>query len=84
MLPAYLDSLSRHIDGNTETAEQDRRIRSWLRNNGYEVIEIAASDLDDKGAMIRHFRRLAGYLDRPQLRQLVKNDRSWFERGQQT
>jgi very-short-patch-repair endonuclease len=77
----YLDGLSRHIHGNAETAERDHLIRSWLRNNGYEVIEIAASDLDDEGAMVRHFRRLAGYLDRPQLRQSVRDDRSWFRRA---
>ncbi|MDY0188746.1 MAG: DEAD/DEAH box helicase, partial [Syntrophus sp. (in: bacteria)] len=37
----YLDGLSAHLHGNSATAEQDQRIRSWLRNNGYEVIEIA-------------------------------------------
>ncbi len=55
----------------------------WLRNNGYEVIEIAVSDLDDVEAMVRHFRKLAGYLERPQLRQSVKDDRSWFRRARQ-
>jgi len=47
----YLDGLSGHLHGNAATAEQDQRIRSWLRNNGYEVIEIAVSDLFDEGAM---------------------------------
>jgi hypothetical protein len=37
----YLDGLSGHLHGNPETAERDREIRSWLRNNGYEVIEVA-------------------------------------------
>ena len=58
----YLDGLSRHLHGNPETAERDRAIRSWLRNNGHEVIEIAATDLHDQGAMTQHFRRLANYL----------------------
>ena len=41
----YLDGLSQHLHGNPETAERDREIRTWLRNTGYEVIEIAASEL---------------------------------------
>src|SRR5207249_2728397 len=36
----YLDGLSGHLHGSRATAEQDVRIRTWLRNNGYEVIEI--------------------------------------------
>jgi len=77
----YLDGLSDHIHGNAETAERDREIRTWLRNNGYEVIEIAASDLDDEGAMVRHFRRLAGYLRKDRLRRTLKTATSWFGRA---
>ena len=58
----YLDGLSRHIHGNPETAERDRQICAWLRGSGYEVLEIAASELGDEQAMAKHFRRLAGYL----------------------
>ncbi|MBC2710642.1 MAG: DUF1998 domain-containing protein, partial [Desulfosarcina sp.] len=78
----YLDGLSNHIHGNTKTAEKDQRIRTWLRNNGYEVIEIAVSDLDDQGAMIRHFRRLAGYLRADDIRNSIKDDTSWFGRAE--
>ena len=74
----YLDGLSAHLHGNPETAERDREIRTWLRNHGYEVIEIAANELDDEDAMVRHFRRLAGYLSMPDLRTRVREDRSWF------
>ena len=74
----YLDGLNRRLHGNPETAERDRNIRSWLRNNGYEVIEISVNQLDDEEAMVRHFRRLASYLERPDLRDKVRNDRSWF------
>ena len=74
----YLDGLSSHLHGNAETAEKDRVIRTWLRNSGYEVIEIAANDLDDENAMVRHFRRLANYLSMPDLRNQVRNNRSWF------
>ena len=73
----YLDGLSRHIHGNPETAERDRRIRDWLRSNGYEVIEIAVSDLHDKWAMEKHFRRLALYLQDHGLRKAVKTG-DWF------
>ena len=77
----YLDGLSGHLHGNPATAQKDREIRDWLRGNGYEVIEIAASDLDDEGAMTKHFRRLAGYLGENELRTQVKADTSWFERA---
>lgn len=78
----YLDGLSAHLHGNPATAERDARIRSWLRNNGYEVIEIAFSDLYDEGAMTRHFRKLAGYLDAPEIRDKVRADTSWFRRAE--
>jgi hypothetical protein len=74
----YLDGLSGHSHGRRETAEHDQRIRTWLRNNGYEVIEIAVSDLDDSGAMTRHFRRLAGYLGSNELRDKLRTNTSWF------
>lgn len=74
----YLDGLSGHLHGNPETAEQDQRIRSWLRNHGWEVIEIPWSELFDEGAMVRHFRRLAGYLGERSLRDRVRDDTSWF------
>jgi len=77
----YLDGLSNHIHGNPATKEQDQRIRTWLRNHAYEVIEIAVSDLSDQGAMIRHFRKLAGYLSDAELREKLKRDTSWFARA---
>ncbi len=77
----YLDGFSDHLHGNPETAEQDRLIRTWLRNNGYEVLEITRTDLDDQGAMVRHFRKLAGYLARTDLRQRVKDEPTWFQRA---
>lgn len=77
----YLDGLSRHIHGNPATAERDQRIRTWLRNNGYEVIEIAVNELDDEDAMVRHFRRLAGYLNEQDRREQLRHDRSWFSQG---
>jgi len=77
----YLDGLSGHLHGHAATADRDRAIRTWLRNNGWDVIEIAASDLFDEGAMQRHFRRLAGYLRADELRARVQADSSWFGRS---
>ncbi len=74
----YPDGLSRHLHGNPETAERDRSIRAWLRSRGCEVVEIPAHDLDDEEAMVRHFRRLAGYLGMREPRNRVSDDRSWF------
>ncbi len=74
----YLDGMSRHIHGNPATAERDRTIRDWLRNHGYEVIEIPANELDDVDAMVRHLRRLAGYLGMREVRNRLRDDRSWF------
>ncbi|QLH74478.1 MAG: DEAD/DEAH box helicase [Methanomassiliicoccales archaeon] len=47
----YLDGLSRNIHGNQGVKNRDRMIRSRLRSMGIEVIEIAATDLDDPRAM---------------------------------
>ena len=74
----YLDGLSKHLHGNSETIEKDREIRAWLRNRSYEVIEITANELDDEEAMVRHFRRLANYLGMPKVRNELRSNRSWF------
>ena len=74
----YLDGLSAELHGDPQRAEHDREIRTWLRNRGYEVVEIAANELDDEDAMARHFRRLAGYLSMPDVRSRMREDRSWF------
>jgi len=76
----YLDGLSGHLHGNPQTGEHDQRIRSWLRNHGWEVIEISAVELDDAEAMTRHFRKLAGYLGASDLRAAIGSDRAWFDR----
>lgn len=74
----YLDGLSGHLHGNPATADRDREIRGWLRNNSFEVIEIAVSDLHDEDAMVRHFRKLAGYLRADDLRKSIRADTEWF------
>ena len=51
-----------HLQGNPETQQRDRRIRETLRNRGYWVFEIAATQLSDRGAMVKHFAKLARLL----------------------
>jgi ATP-dependent helicase YprA (DUF1998 family) len=74
----YLDGLSRALHGDPQRARDDQTIRSWLRNNGYEVIEIVVSDLDDPAAMTRHFRRLANLLRQDDVRDRLRTDENWF------
>ena len=74
----YLDGLSDGIHGRPETAAQDRRFREELRARGHEVLEIAASELDDREAMTRHLARLARFLLGRDKAREVKADDSWF------
>lgn len=74
----YLDGLSQALHGNAATATRDREIRDWLRNNGYEVIELSVVDLDDAASMQRVFRRLAGYLRRDDLKTRVVHSTGWY------
>ncbi|HEY4320397.1 MAG TPA: DEAD/DEAH box helicase [Gemmatimonadales bacterium] len=75
----YLDGLSAGLHGNSTTAAKDAEIRSWLRNHGYEVLEVSAVDLDDPGAMQRYFRRLASLIRSDDLKRQVTQSTEWFE-----
>lgn len=75
----YLDGLSEHIHGNPETAARDRAIRDELRARGYDVMEIPATDLDDREAMARHFYRLARILLGKEPARVIRTNQSWFE-----
>ncbi|MCA9312501.1 MAG: helix-turn-helix transcriptional regulator, partial [Phycisphaerales bacterium] len=46
-----------------------------------DVIEIAASELSDPGAMTRHFKKLARYLGADDVRQRLQQDGSWHAAG---
>jgi hypothetical protein len=74
----YLDGLSAGIHGHGAVADKDRVIRDWLRNNGYEVIEIAANELDDPAAMSGYFRRLASLLREDEIRSRVRRTEEWW------
>jgi hypothetical protein len=75
----YLDGLSQHLHGNPRTRERDQAIRAELRARGYWVLEIAASQLDDRGAMAGHFARLAKLLMGPDRARQIRADDTWFD-----
>lgn len=78
----YLDGMSASLHGDPATASRDHEIRTWLRNNNYNVIEITAVELDDRTAMVRHFRKLARYLSGKDLAQEISQETSWFDLAQ--
>lgn len=63
-LAIYLDGLSKGIHGNRNRLQLDRMIRETLEEEGVDVLEIAASDLDDPEAMKRHLKRISAKLRR--------------------
>jgi hypothetical protein len=80
----YLDGMSSSLHGNPEIAEKDREIRTWLRNNGYQVIEITYVELDDRNAMTRHFKKLAKFLSGKELAKRISSDTEWFDKRNET
>lgn len=77
----YLDGMSASLHGNTATAQKDREIRQWLRYNGYHVIEITRVELDDREAMVRHFKKLARCVEGKSLSTQIAEDQTWFDRS---
>lgn len=74
----YLDGMSSHIHGNSETAGKDRMIREELRNKDYEVIEIMYQQLFDKVSMNSHMRKIAKAVMGITKAKEVESDDSWF------
>ena len=74
----YLDGLSSHLHGNPETAQKDRDIRTMLRSDGYEVVEIAATHLTDKRVMTHHLYKLGKLLVGKKEAQRLRDDDSWY------
>jgi len=79
----YLDGLSAHIHGNPATQVRDRQIREHLRAEHYEVIEIAANQLTDRGAMSQHFFRLARVLMSKEEARRIRDSAGWFSPPEQ-
>ncbi|MBU7017131.1 MAG: DEAD/DEAH box helicase [Theionarchaea archaeon] len=59
----YLDGLSKNIHGNEERRKVDLLIRNLLRCQGYDVVEIAVSELDDPELLKSHLRLLGHVLN---------------------
>ncbi len=74
----YLDGMSKHYHGNTETAQKDNLIRTELRNSAYEVIEITYTQLFDRNFMKIVFYRLGRLLLGKSKADKIKNDLDWF------
>jgi len=75
----YLDGLSDRLHGNPVTAERDRVLREALRAKGYEVFELPASCLDDRGRMTQLFYDLGlRLLDRDRAKGLKANPSAWY------
>jgi hypothetical protein len=74
----YVDGLSKHIHGNPQTRDKDRKIREKLRADGCEVVEIAASELYDHGKMAKHFFKIGTLLIGKQEAKKIRDDEDWF------
>jgi len=58
---------------------RDREIRELLRSEGFEVIELTASQITDQEAMRRCFYRLGQVLLGRESAQKIRDDVAWFE-----
>ncbi len=77
----YLDGLSNSIHGNPATAQKDREIREELRSRRYEVVQIAASELNDREAMRGYFFRIGKALVGKEYARKLRDEATWFEEG---
>ncbi|HDR9076419.1 TPA: DEAD/DEAH box helicase [Burkholderia vietnamiensis] len=75
----YLDGMSQHLHGNSQTAAQDRQIREELRNTDFEVVAIQYQELYDKTVMRTHMRRIAKAVAGRSKAKDVEADDSWFD-----
>jgi hypothetical protein len=75
----YLDGLSESVHGNPETQECDQQIRTHLRNENYQVFEIACSELDDRERVAALFYRLGRLLLDRTAADRIRNENGWFE-----
>ncbi len=80
-IAVYLDGLSRHIHGNASTGARDKAIRAQLEADGYDVVEITATELFDKEAMAGHLAKIARWLIGKDRANAVKADHSWWAEG---
>ena len=58
-IAVYIDGLSKGIHGDPNTAQRDLIIRGQLEDQGWDVVEVAASHLDDSMLIKLAFRKIA-------------------------
>ncbi len=75
----YLDGLSEAIHGNPDARRRDRKLRQELEARDYDVVEIAASELNDVEAMRGYIARIARILVGKQRARELREDTSWFD-----
>jgi SOS-response transcriptional repressor LexA len=75
----YLDGLSRGIHGNEARQRADAIIRDQLEDQGWSVVPIAASHLDDPVVLAADFRRVARALKRRDIAEAVAEDTAWYD-----
>jgi ATP-dependent helicase YprA (DUF1998 family) len=80
-IAVYLDGLSSAIHGNPATAQRDREIRGALGSRGYEVLQIAVSELNDRKAMQSYFFRIGRALVGKEFARKLRDEPLWFEEG---
>ncbi len=78
-----MDGLNGRLHGDPANAARDRKIRGMLESMDHTVFVVTAKDLDDKGAMKRHFYDIALRLTaRGTARTLREQADGWFSAEQ--
>ncbi|MDP9385253.1 MAG: DUF1998 domain-containing protein, partial [Actinomycetota bacterium] len=67
----YLDGLSAAIHGDADRARTDALIRDLVEDAGWEVVQIAASHLDDPRALALDLKRIARKLSRREVARTI-------------
>ncbi len=74
----YLDGMSEHLHGNSQTAARDRQIRDELLNTDFEVVVIQYQELYDKTVMRMHMRKIAKAVAGKAKAKEVEASDAWF------
>lgn len=75
----YLDGLSSHIHGSTETRERDTQIRERLAEMGYEVVSIPKTAMDDRERMAGIFGRISRKLLTKKESDHIRSNPTWYD-----
>lgn len=75
----YLDGMSAGIHGNPDAQAKDIAIRTQLRNEGYVVVELTVTELDDPLAVMQAFKKIARFAFGRDKVRIISEDTTWFE-----